>query len=136
MKILKILMILCSLSLISSSFADEDYDDDNYRIRKHGKTHISRSLEHLNLNKNQYRKIEKILKKHKKDYKEYYKYKSLKQKELQKIMRNTIFDKEKYLEVSNEIKNYSLELEVNRLEKIHDVLNNKQKINFSYFIGD
>lgn len=135
MKTLKILIVLCSFIILSSSFADDDYDND-YKEQKHEKKHISRSLEYLDLNKDQYKKIKEILLIYKKDYKKFYNFKSLKEEELQDIMKNDIFDKKKYIEISNEIKNYSLELEADKFSKIHNVLNHKQRKKISYFIGD
>ena len=134
MKILKILMILCSISILSS-FADDDYDDD-HKKEKHEKKHISRSLEHLDLNKNQYEKIKNILLVYKKDFKDFYKFKSSKEEEVQKVMQDEVFDKEKYINIQNEIKTYSIKIEADKLNQIHDVLNSKQRIKFSYFLGE
>ena len=47
MKILKVLIVLCSLSLLSSSFADDDYEEH------YEKNHIYRSLKYLDLKKEQ-----------------------------------------------------------------------------------
>ena len=133
MKILKILMILCSI-ILTPSFADDDYDD--HEKEEHAKTHISRSLEYLDLNKKQYEKIKKILLVYKKDYKKFYKFKESKQEEIQEIMQKDVFNKEKYINIHNEIETYSLELEANKFKQIHDVLSNKQRIKFSYFLGE
>ena len=137
MKISKILMILCSVILLSS-FADDDYDedDDDYKKDKHTKMHISRSLEHLDLNKNQYIKIKVILLAYKKDYKKFYKYKTSKEKHLQELMKNEIFDKVKYINIHNEINTYSLNIEANKFKQIHDILTKKQRRKFSYFLGE
>ncbi|MAC83249.1 MAG: hypothetical protein CL624_03850 [Arcobacter sp.] len=135
MKILRVLIILCSLIILSSSFADDDYNDD-HRKKSDNKIHIFRSLEYLGLNKIQYEEIKKILIVYKKDYKKFYKFKRSRQKELQELMQNDLFDKAKYIDIHNEIKTYSVQLEANKFEKIHKVLSSKQRIKFSYFLGE
>ena len=135
MKTLKILIVLCSFIILSSSFADDDYDND-YKEQKHEKKHISRSLEHLDLNKDQYKKIKEILLIYKKDYKKFYNFKSLKEEEIQNIMKNEIFDKEKYINIQDEVNKYLINIEVNKLKQIHDVLNSNQRRKFSYLLGE
>lgn len=135
MKILKILILLCSLSLLSSSFADDDYEE-HYEKDRYGKSHIYRSLEYLDLDKQQNSKIRNFLLEYKKEYQEFLEFKFSKNYELQKIMQSETFDKKKYREVLNEIKAHFIEIETDKFDKIHKVLTPKQRVKFSYFLGE
>ena len=83
-----------------------------------------------------YKKIKVILIAYKKDYKKFYKYKTSKEKHLQELMKNEIFDKVKYINIHNEINTYSLNIEANKFKQIHDILTKKQRRKFSYFLGE
>jgi protein CpxP len=131
MKILKIFVLLCSFFIYNSILADDDYEHENK-----SKHHIFRSLEYLNLDEIQYRKIREILIEYKKDYQKFYHYKSAKQKELEKLMQDDTFDKEQYIKIHNEIKIYSVEIEADKFERIHEVLTSKQRVKFSYFLEE
>ncbi|MBU3014219.1 hypothetical protein KO488_05570 [Poseidonibacter lekithochrous] len=130
MKILKVLIVLCSLSLLSSSFADDDYEEH------YEKNHIYRSLKYLDLKKEQNTKIRDILIEYKKDYQKYLDLLYSKRLNLQKIMQSETFDKEKYIKISNEINMYFIEIEADKFNKIHGVLTPKQRVKFSYFLGE
>lgn len=135
MKILKVLVVLCSIVIVSSLFADDDYDE-YYEKNRHGKNHIYRSLEYLDLDKKQYTKIRDILLEYKKDYQEYLEYRFSKRLELQKIMQSDNFDKQKYIEIQNQVKTHSVEIEADKFERIHAVLRPAQRVKFSYFLGE
>ena len=130
MKILKVLIVLCSLSLLSSSFADDDYEEH------YEKNHIYSSLKYLDLKKEQNTKIRDILIEYKKDYQKYLDLLYSKRLNLQKIMQSETFDKKKYREVLNEIKAHFIEIETDKFDKIHKVLTPKQRVKFSYFLGE
>lgn len=134
MKTLKVLVILSSIFILTLLFADDDYDEHEREERS--QHHIFRSLEYLNLNTMQYRKIREILIEYKKDYQKFYHYKSIKQKELEELMQANSFDKEKYIKIHNEIKTFSVKMEADKFERIHEVLTPKQRIKFSYFLEE
>ncbi|PLY09673.1 MAG: hypothetical protein C0625_00275 [Arcobacter sp.] len=132
MKILKVLIVLSSLFIYSLSFAD----DDEKKSHNHKKNHFYKNLDFLDLDKNQYNELRTILIDYKSDYKKYYKYKKNEEEELVLIMREEVFDTEKYINILKNIKNRGIQLEVDNLKKIHSILNKKQRKLFSHYLED
>ena len=135
MKILKILIILYSIFFLSTSYADDEYEE-HYETNRFEENHIYRSLEYLDLKKEQNTKIRDILLQYKKNYQEYLEFKFSKRLEIQKIMQSETFDKEKYIKIHNQIKTHSVKIEADKFNRIHKVLTPKQRVKFSYFLGE
>lgn len=127
---LKILVILCSFLLPFILFAS---DDDHHAYKK---SHIYKNLDFLELDKKQYKKIREVLIKYKKEYKKYYKYKEEKEEKLKKLFLEDDFNEEKYVYISRKIKEKASLLEAKNLEKIHDILDEKQRKKFSYYLKE
>lgn len=122
MKILKTLLLLCSLIFTLQA------DDEEY---KHKKNHIYKNLDYLNLNKKQFKQFKKILISYKHDYKNFYTYKKGQEKRLQNLIQKEFFNKEKYIKTIQDIQKKAIKLEAEKLERIHTLLNKKQRIKFS-----
>ena len=135
MKILKILLVLCSLLVAVASYADDDDDHEKKRY-KHNKSHFYKNLDFLDLNHQQYKKIRNILVIYKKDYKKFYKYKHKQKKELRNIMQEDVFDKDNYVKIDSEIKVRASRLEARKFNNIHAVLNKEQRKKFSYHLEE
>jgi len=128
MKILKLLIILCSL-LTFFSYADDDYEE-------HHDNHIHKNLEYLDLNPSQYEQIKEVLISYKYHYHEYYKKRKKKQKKLQKLFKEEKFDTKEYEEISKDIFEEAIELEAKTLKKIHKILNKNQRKKFSKYLKE
>jgi len=126
MKILKVLIVLSSL-IFTSLYADNDRDEKN---------HLYKNLDFLELNHKQYKEIKKILISFRKKYKDFYEYKEDQESKLEKIMSNNTFNHSLYMQIVNNIKSKATLLEANNLEKIHSVLNKKQRKKFAYYLED
>ena len=51
-------------------------------------------------------------------------------------MQSDNFDKQKYIEIQNQVKTHSVEIEADKFERIHAVLRPAQRVKFSYFLGE
>lgn len=130
MKILKILTLICSLLLSFSLIADDDYEHE------HKKSHIYKNLDYLNLSKSQHKEIKEIVIEYRKDYEKFYKKREKLQKRLQELLREEKFDKENYEQISKEIHEDAIELEIETLQNIHSVLSASQRERFSYYLRE
>lgn len=126
---LKIFVLLCSLFLSFSLLAD-DYE------HKQNKNHIYKNLDYLNLSKDQYKEMKEILIDYRKEYEKFYKKKAKREKELQELIREEEFDKEKYENIAQDIHQEALELEIDTLEEIHSILSASQRKKFSYYLWE
>lgn len=134
MKILKILLLLCSLLFSLSLFADDDYHEKDHS--KYKKNHFYKNLDFLELNKIQYSNLRNILIENKKNQKEFYAFKLQKEKKLRALMQKEVFDTSAYESIKNEITTYSNQLEATQLKRIHEVLTKEQREKFSYFLQE
>lgn len=125
MKILKIFLLLSSLFL----FLNADDDDHKYK-------HSYKNLDYLELNTQQIVKMKEILIDFKKQYKEFNKFKEEKEDILKDIIKDDIFDENLYLKTLNEIKVKASFLELQRMSKIHDILDKKQRKKFSKYFEE
>ena len=116
MKILKIFLILSSLLLVLN--ADED---------KHKYKHSYKNLDYLDLTNEQAKAIKKALVELKKDYEDFYEYKEKQEDILEDIIKADNFDEELYYKTIMDLKTKATKLEVKRIKKIHEVLDEKQK---------
>ena len=124
MKILKIFLILSSLFLFLNA-------DDDKKIK-----HSYKNLDFLNLDSVQLQKMKDILIHFKKEYKDFYEYKEKQEDLLEDIMENSNFDEKEYLKITGEIKTKASKIEVERLKKIHEILNEKQREKFAEYLEE
>ena len=125
MKILRIFLILSSLLLVLN--ADED---------KHKYKHSYKNLDYLDLTNEQAKAIKKALVELKKDYEDFYEYKEKQEDILKDIIKANNFDEELYYKTIMDLKTKALKLEVKRIKKIHEVLNEKQKEEFADYLEE
>ena len=125
MKILKIFLILSSLYLFLNA-------DDGHKKYKHS----YKNLDFLHLNSTQLEKIKTILIDFKKEYKEFYEYKEEQEDLLEDLMENKNFDEKQYLKIISDIKIKAAILEVERLKKIHAILDEKQRKEFADYLEE
>ncbi len=125
MKILKIFLILSSLYLFLNA------DDDHKKYK-----HSYKNLDFLHLNPSQLEKIKTILIDFKKEYKSFYEYKENQENLLKDLMEDKNFDEKQYLKIISDIKIKAAILEVERLKKIHVILDEKQREEFSEYLEE
>ena len=116
------------LLIITGIFAD-DYDD-------HDKRHINKELSHLDLSKEQNKKIKEILKDFKMQLKDF----RILKYDIEK-RREKLFLKESFNTKEFDNLNYALDTKANNIEKellqkIHSILNLKQRRKFIYYFDD
>ena len=125
MKILKIFLILSSLYLFLNA------DDDHKKYK-----HSYKNLDFLHLNPSQLEKIKTILIDFKKEYKSFYEYKDNQENLLKDLMEDKNFDEKQYLKIISDIKIKAAILEVERLKKIHAILDEKQREEFAEYLEE
>lgn len=125
MKILKIFLILSSLYLFLNA------DDDHKKYK-----HSYKNLDFLYLNPTQMEKIKTILIDFKKEYKTFYEYKENQEDLLEDLMEDKNFDEKEYLKIISDIKIKAAILEVERLKKIHAILDEKQREEFAEYLEE
>jgi hypothetical protein len=125
MKILKIFLLLSSLFLFLNA------DDDHKKYK-----HSYKNLDFLHLNPTQLEKIKIILIDFKDKYNNFYEYKEKQEDILEDLMKNEKFDEKQYLKITTEIKNKATILEIERLKKIHEILDEKQKYDFAQYLEE
>ena len=125
MKILKIFLILSSLYLFLNA------DDDHKKYK-----HSYKNLDFLHLNPTQLEKIKTILIDFKKEYKSFYEYKDNQENLLKDLMEDKNFDEKQYLKIISDIKIKAAILEVERLKKIHAILDEKQREEFAEYLEE
>lgn len=125
MKILKIFLLLSSLFLFLNA------DDDHKKYK-----HSYKNLDFLHLNPIQVEKIKIILIDFKDKYNNFYEYKEKQEDILEDLMKNEKFDEKQYLKITTEIKNKATILEIERLKKIHEILDEKQKYDFAQYLEE
>ena len=125
MKILKIFLLLGSLFL----FVNADNNDHWYR-------HSYKNLDYLELNNEQTAKIKEILIEFKEQYKEFYEFKEKQEDRLRDILKDDTLNEKEYLTILNEIKSKASLLEVQKMNNIHNILNEKQRKKFSKYFKE
>ncbi len=124
MKILKIFLLLTSLFLFSHA------SDDKHNKYSH------KNLEYLDLNSQQIEKMKEVLIEFKHKYKVFYEYKQEKEDKLKNIIKNNVFDEKSYLEILNDLKIKASLLEIEKMKKIHAILDEKQRKKFSEYLEE
>ncbi len=125
MKILKIFLILTSLFIFANA-------GDAHKKHKH----FYKNLEYLDLNKKQLKEIKAVLIEFKHKYKDFYEYKDDKEDILEDIMENDNFDKELYFQTLIDLRTRATKLEVEKMSKIHKILNEDQREKFANYLED
>ncbi|MDD3007304.1 MAG: hypothetical protein PHQ70_00410 [Arcobacter sp.] len=123
MKILKIFLILSSLLLVLN--ADEDKHKHSYK-----------NLDYLDLTNEQAKAIKKALLELKKDYKEFYEYKEKQEDILENIIEAENFDEDFYYKTLMDLKTKAAKLEVERIKKIHEILDEEQRKEFADYLEE
>ena len=124
MKILKIFLLLCSLTFILNA------DDD------HKHNHSYKNLDYLDLKEKQVKEIKKILLDLKKEYEDFYEYKEDKEDLLENLIKADTFNEQLYYKILLDLKTKAVKLEVERIKKIHNILNEKQRDKFSNYLEE
>ena len=125
MKILRIFLLLSSLLL----FVNADDDHKKYK-------HSYKNLEYLELNKEQLKQMKDILIDFKHKYKDFYEYKDDKEDILEDIMEDKNFDEKLYFETLIDLKTRAAKLEVEKMSKIHKILDEKQREKFADYLEE
>lgn len=132
MQIFKIWIVLISVCFINV-YGDDDYEKEHYKYLKH---HSYKNLDYLDLSSQQSHQIRQILLQSKKSYQLFYKEKTTVESQLRKLLQEDVFNAKKYLSLKSSLYEKALELEVQKLSKIHRVLTQKQRKKFSYFLEE
>lgn len=127
MKILKIFLILSSLYL----FLNADDHKSKYKYK-----HSYKNLEYLDLDKKQLKEIKEVLIDFKYKYKEFYEYKDDKEDILEDIMEDDIFNEKLYLKTLVDLKTKAAILEVEKMSKIHKILDEEQREKFADYLKE
>ena len=125
MKILRIFLLLSSLFL----FVNADDDHKKYK-------HSYKNLEYLELNKEQLKQMKDILIDFKHKYKDFYEYKDDKEDILEDIIEDKNFDEKLYFETLIDLKTRAAKLEVEKMSKIHKILDEKQREKFADYLEE
>ena len=125
MKILRIFLLLSSLFL----FVNADDDHKKYK-------HSYKNLDYLELNKEQLKQMKDILIDFKHKYKDFYEYKDDKEDILEDIMEDKSFDERLYFETLIDLKTRAAKLEVEKMSKIHKILDEKQREKFADYLQE
>jgi len=127
MQILKIFLILVSLSLFLN--ADDDHHYKKYK-------HTYKNLGYLKLDKSQKKEIKSILLEYKYKYKEFYEYKDDQEDLLEDIMEDDNFNKEIYFKTLIDLKTKAAKLEVEKMSRIHKILDEDQREKFADYLKE
>ena len=102
----------------------------------HSERHINKELSHLNLSKEQNRKIKKILKEFRFDLKEFREYKEEIQGKREKIFTREVLNTKELDKLNRTLDVKAHEIENNFLKKIHAILSTMQRKKFIYYFDD
>lgn len=119
MKTLKIFLILCSMFMVLNGNS------------KHEFKYSYKNLDYLNLNDKQIEAIKNILLDLKNEYKKFYEEKDNLEYDLEDIINDKTFDEKLYFQKVMQIKTKATTLEIERIKRFLEVLNEKQKQEFA-----
>lgn len=111
-------------------------DDDEHYDKHHNERHINKELSHLSLSKEQNTKVKKILKEFRFDLKEFREYKEEIDKKRRKLFIKDLFDIQELNKLNSSLEAKSKEIENRLLERLHEILNSKQRRKFIYYFDD
>jgi len=120
--------IVIFLLIFSISFADEDDNED--------RLHIPKDLSFLHLYKEQKKELRKVLKEHRKKLKIVHEKEEKLEERLKKMFLKKDFDKNRFLEQNLELKKEIAKIEADFFEKIHSILDKKQREKFIDYIEE
>ncbi len=122
---MKLLIILLFCSALFSS----DYEE-------HSKRHINKELSHLNLTKEQHRKVKLILKDFRAELKMYRKFERAIDAQRKDVFLKEKFDTDRLDELNNKLDRKAHLIENRLLKKIHAILSLQQRIKFIHYFDD
>ena len=108
------------LLLILTSLSGDDYEHHNER-------HINKELSHLNLSKEQSKKIKKILKDFRHNLKEFREYKEKIEEKREDIFLKDVLDIKELDRLNSDLDALSHKIENRLLSKIHAILSKRQR---------
>ncbi len=120
--------ILILAVLFTFLVSDEDYEEHE---REH---YYSKDLSYLSLDKEQKTRVKKILKEYQKELKKYIEIKKQIIKEKRNLFLKKRLNKEKIKELGTRLFEFANKIEVNFLNNMHKILNQKQRKKFSRYI--
>ncbi len=106
-------------------------DSDGYK-----EMHLPKDLSFLNLNKKQKKIIRKLLQEHRKKLKILHKAEEKWEEDLKKEFAREHFSKENFKKKALRLKKEVIEVEANFFNKIHSILNKKQRKKFIEYIEE
>ena len=118
---------LVILLLFINLFADSDY---------HSYKHINKELSHLSLSKSQSRQIKVFLKEFRFQLKEYRELKEEIEDKRKDIFLKEVFNTKELNLLNNRLDTKAHDIENSLLEKIHAILDLKQRIGFIHYFDD
>ncbi len=80
--------------------------------------------------------MKEVLIEFKHKYKVFQEYKQEKEDKLKDIIKNNVFDEKSYLEILNDLKMKASLLEIEKMKKIHAILDEKQRKKFSEYLEE
>ncbi len=122
-------MKLIFIFLFVISICADDYD-------YHDKRHINKELSHLDLSKEQNKKIKKILKDFKMQLKDFRVLKDDIEKRREKLFLQESFDTEAFDNLNDTLDKKANGIEKDLLQNIHSILSFKQRKKFIYYFDD
>ncbi len=137
MKILKIFLVLISLFVFLN--ADDDYKDfEEYKHKyyKNQKYNLYKNFDFLNLNSQQYTLLKDILIDYNEDYKELQKYKHYVKEKIEDLLKENDFNKKEFIALLKDLKYKHLEIEAYKIERIHNILDKKQRKRLAHYIEE
>ena len=130
----KILIVLI-ISIVFNSFLIASNDDYEKHYKK-DTYNLYKNFDFLDLNSIQYTQLKEILIQYNENYRKLHEYKEEIEDEIEDILENDNFDKEKFRNILKDIKFKHLELEVNKIEKIHAILSKKQRKKLAKYVEE
>ena len=112
------------LLLLNLTWADSDYEEEHKRV------HIPYDMRHLDLSEGQSKEIYLLLVEYRKQRRKLHKNSKRLERRSVKLFAQDRFDKERYLQGQLRIKEKLLRIEANFLERLHRILNAKQRKKF------
>lgn len=103
---------------------------------KHDKHHLPLDVTYLELDKHQYKKLVKIVKKFKHDRKKIHKEEKQRRKEISKLFLSETFDRDKFIEQINKLKEQSVQRQADFFLEMHKLLTPKQKRHFVKYMKE
>jgi NADH:ubiquinone oxidoreductase subunit E len=90
----------------------------------------------LNLNSQQYTLLKDILIDYNEDYKELQKYKHHVKEKIEDLLKENDFNKKEFIALLKDLKYKHLEIEAYKIERIHNILDKKQRKRLAHYIEE